>query len=430
MPEAGAAPIEEQDGELHGVIVARAAPLGPPTDAQRELILTHVIDPTILDERELFVWQATVSNSNLDSYYTRMHESSLRNFVEDALAGLSFMNSHRTGGSLKQAELPMGHSFDAKYVGPSANGPARVDESFYTLRGLSLTGLSTDAFIDGLRSGIARDVSIGFIPGEYRCSIDGLSWMSSYECRHWPGMTYPKLDSKGNDTGETQLAYLWVHDAHQSEVSSVYDGATPGCMVTKAKRMAASGEIRSDTIDWLEHRYRIKLPHPARAFPAVEVPRPTREAGHMELTPEELATVRLALTETGASPDAPIPATVRALTDEVKTLRALKPEVERLKPFETEAERLRPLADEGRQYRADLVTNALTEGKRAMGAAFAEETYRGLLEAAPLETVKRMHDDWKAIGDKQFPGGRLTKDASEPTPITTPRKRRPAAAYS
>ena len=96
----GARAVEALDAtydDLRGLFVARAAPLGSPSDAQRELIAAHIVDPTILDERELFAWQATVSNSNLDSYYTRMHESSLRNFVEDAKAGLSFMNSHRTG---------------------------------------------------------------------------------------------------------------------------------------------------------------------------------------------------------------------------------------------------------------------------------------------------------------------------------------------
>lgn len=395
--------------------MARAAPLGPPTDAQRELITAHIVDPTILEERELFAWSATVSNSNLDAYYTRMHESSLRNFAEDAKAGLSFMNSHRTGGWIGQAELPLGHSFDARYVGPSSAGPARVEESFYTFRGLDLTGLSTDQFIDGLRSGIARDISIGFIPGEYRCSIDGLNW-NSYECRHWPGRKYPKVDSKGNAIeGEDQLAFLWVHDAHQTEASSVYDGATPGCMVTKAKRMAAAGEIRIETINWLEQRYRINLPHPARSFGGADVPSPKQEErmDPIELTTEQVSQIRLALVGAGRKPDEDLVASIVGVAEEARTGRASAAEVERLKPFETEVATLRPLADQGRQYRADLVENAITEGKRARGDAFDEPTYRSLLEAAPLETVKRMHDDWKADGDAKFPGGRRTQDTAE-----------------
>jgi hypothetical protein len=423
---------EDQSGaeDLRGVVVARAAPIGRPSDAQRELILAHLVDPTILDERELFVWSATVSNSNLDSYFTRMHESSLRNYAEDAKVGLAYMNSHHIGGWTGPSELPLGHSFDGRYIGPSGAGPARVDETFYTFRGMAPNGtasLTTDQLIENLRSGIARDISITFMPGSYRCSIDGLDW-SSYECRHWPGHTYPRVNAKGEDTGETDLAFLWVHDAHQSEASSVYDGATPGCMVTKAKRLAQAGEIRIETIDWLEQRYRIKLPHPARSFAGADITSPAKEAEPMELTPEQIATVRLALTEAGQPPDADIPTAIRAVVDQHKGIRALEAEVARLKPIADEADRLRPLADEGRQYRADLVTAALTEGKRAYGDTFAEETYRGLLEAAPVETVKRMRDDWATAASEIFKGGRQSQDATEPTPIR--QAATPSAAFA
>jgi hypothetical protein len=148
----------------------------------------------------------------------------------------------------------------------------------------------------------------------------------------------------------------------------------------------------------------------------------------MDLTPEEVATIRLALTETGAAPDAAIPAAVRTAVDELKSLRALPAEIERLTPLAEEAERLRPLADEGRQYRADLVEQAVTEGKRAMGADFAEETYRGLLGNASIDVVKRMRDDWKTTGDKQFPGGRLTQD-TDGRPATPVTNGVPDAAY-
>ncbi|MGN6814410.1 MAG: hypothetical protein ACTHMP_26385, partial [Thermomicrobiales bacterium] len=92
------------------------------------------------------------------------------------------------------------------------------------------------------------------------------------------------------------------------------------------------------------------------------------------------------------------------------------------------------LADDGRQYRTDLVTEALEEGVRALGEGFAAETYKGMLETAPLETIKRMRDDWRAVGDKRFPGGRQTTEG-EPapqenvTPLPT-RRKRPARAYS
>jgi len=102
-------------------------------------------------------------------------------------------------------------------------------------------------------------------------------------------------------------------------------------------------------------------------------------------------------------------------------VRALRAEVARLQPFEARAvtaERrvaeLEPLAEDGRAYRADLLAETLAEGVRAYGDRFEAETYRPLLEAAPLATVKRMRDDWRAVGEQLFKGGRLTVDKAAP----------------
>lgn len=423
--------------EGYGLFVARAAPLGPPSDADLELIRGHVQDPAVLEEAELVTWLVTASNTNLDAYFTRQDpETSLRNYAQDAVDGLAFMDSHHTGGmSMGPPEQPLGHSFDGRFVGPSGAGPARVEERFYAFRGQEPNGrnkLTVDQLVFNMRAGTSRDISIGFMPGWYRCNIDGLNWLRDMACRHWPGFEYPKLNAKGEETGEQQLAYLWVMDAHQTEASAVYDGATPGCMVGKARRLAAAGEIRADVVDLLEQRYRITLPRPARAFGGADIPAPPKEErmDPIELTPEQVSQIRLALVAAGRAPDEDLVASIVATAEEARAGRASATEVERLKPFEAEVTRLRPLADEGTKYRADEVARAIAEGKRAMGAEFAEETYRGLLEAAPLETVQRMAADWKAIGDKQFPGGRLTQDPPEPTPIETGKRRAaPMSAY-
>lgn len=76
-----------------------------------------------------------------------------------------------------------------------------------------------------------------------------------------------------------------------------------------------------------------------------------------------------------------------------------------------EVSRLRPLADDGRRYREDLITEALAEGVRALGEAFSRETYEAVLRAAGIDTIRRMRDDWKQIGDQRFPGGRKIQEA-------------------
>jgi len=110
---------------------------------------------------------------------------------------------------------------------------------------------------------------------------------------------------------------------------------------------------------------------------------------------------------------------VDRLNSEVKTLTG------QVKEKDAEIVRLKPLADEGKQYRADLVAEALAEGVRAYGEEFDEETYRNLLEAAPLTTVKRMRNDWAKSAETRFVSGRQSGDAHEPA-----RKERSLLAYT
>lgn len=130
----------------------------------------------------------------------------------------------------------------------------------------------------------------------------------------------------------------------------------------------------------------------------------------------------------GITPD-PLDA-VRALL-----VAAGVPEDQRAEPISgvrwltTELTRLRPLADDGTAYRTDLVASALAEGARALGASFSEETYRAILVAAPLDTVKRMAADWKTIGDARFPGGRQTDGGETPPPSAPAAPATPDAAY-
>jgi hypothetical protein len=70
---------------------------------------------------------------------------------------------------------------------------------------------------------------------------------------------------------------------------------------------------------------------------------------------------------------------------------------------------------------------------RALGDKFTPETYRAVLEVAPIVTIKRMRDDWKQLGDQRFPGRRQTVDTDpRETGKNTPTKREPvvpASAY-
>lgn len=92
---------------------------------------------------------------------------------------------------------------------------------------------------------------------------------------------------------------------------------------------------------------------------------------------------------------------------------------------------LEPQAADGRQYRSDLVAEALVEGVRAQGKDFDSPTYEAMLTTAPLATIKRMRDDWQRIGNERLQGGRKSVDDDQ-TPgqeQTVTVSRVPDAAY-
>lgn len=385
----------------------RAKVIGPPSKEQLDMIKNHIVDPSILDTNEPYIWSAEVSNQNVDSYFTRMHKSSLKNYAADAIAGLSFMNSHRTGGR-SAAELPLGRSFDAKFT-DGVN--ARTDETFYTLKDLNLTGLSTNDFINGMRSGVVRDVSIGFYGGEYRCSICNRDWMNDWDCPHWPGTEYAVKDKDGKDTGEKQLAILWVHDAHQAEVSAVYDGACPGAMISRTQGMLEAGLIKPQMARTLELQYRMKLPVGPTLYRGLDINPPSEST--MPPVSEDRVTDQepVKVTEENRSSDQPSEAFTQLFNSVRDAVSAAGlPEGAGASDLLAEIRRLQPLADAGSAYRTQLIDEAIIEGTRANGNDFKVESYRGILNTADLDVIKRMRDDWKTVADRGLTAGRQTTD--------------------
>lgn len=370
----------------------------------------HAADPTVFDEFAPFFWEAEISSDRIDAYFTQMHESSLRNYADDAAVGVSFQNSH------KHWELGFGRSLSGAFI----SDPPSVRAAFYTIPGLRLNEVSTDDLIRGVRAGIVKDVSIGFYGGRFICQVCGRDMFHDFDCMHIPGIEYSVEDGKGK---RNQLAVAWVKEARLAEVSAVYDGATPGAAILKAQAESQSGRITEQQARLIEQRYRLHLPGKARSFTGVEIPKeegrsmppenPVVEAdeGQENEAGRMLTAIEKALGNWGGS---------GSLSQRVGVTVQVAQEVERLrgqaKEQETEIARLKPLAEEGKQYRADLVSDALAEGVRAYGEGFDEPTYRSLLEAAPLSTVKRMRDDWGGIADKRFPGQRTTNDGHEPNP--------------
>lgn len=358
-------------------------------------------DPSIFDEAAPYFLCSRISTKSLDAYHTRMHETTLRNFAVEAAEGRAVLLGHDDENS---NGLPVGYSLTGDYDGISGEEGA-VYSYAYILPGTK----EADQLIRACKAGTVRDVSVGFYGGKHICSICNKDIWRSGECPHWPGKYYPVEEpataSDGIERQTTeQLCYAWIHDAHLSEYSAVYDGATPGAVILKAQRMIGAGQMDSTTVQMLNQRYRgLKLEMPtARAQSPVEPqkelvmtqsngngnsasgPNDGRAAVQSAAEPTaRLAEIRTAL---GLSEDADVVAAVRELNVN---------------------------AELGRRYRADQIEAALTEGVRAKGDKFDRAAYEARFKLAGLEEIETMRALWKEQADAALPQGRQTQETAE-----------------
>jgi hypothetical protein len=255
---------------------ARRQPKGP--DELPEELLNQIQNPAVLDNGLPYINTAWASTNLIDSYHTRMRDSSLRNYADDATKGISLQNSHR------ENELPFGRTFLGRYKPGRGSNPARAEMDFYIPPNLNVNGVNSNDVIRAIDYGTARDVSIGFYGGDLRCSIDGKLMMGDLlslllfggdddsadvrdpnaPCNHLPGLEYGVRDREGKLTGDRAVAIGEVDGAHCAELSIVFDGATPMAQISgravpvlaKAQRMLEMDALSPTTAMALERRYR------------------------------------------------------------------------------------------------------------------------------------------------------------------------------
>ena len=355
-----------------------------------------------------FVREMEISSTRLDSYFTHMMASTLQNFAQEAKEGRSFLDSHDGG------KLGLGYTFGGELAIEGDNALAVAN--FYTVPGIRFGGqhsfASTDDFIKAVEARIVRDVSVGFHGGRWVCDICGGDYFRYSQCNHFAGVEYEQTGEDG--VTKRVLATVGIHDAHLSEVSAVFDGATPGAMIRKAQAGVRDGQLKGEALAFLEQRYRVPLLSTPDNWRGVDLPKekPGESAGRdksaaggrnslgdstMETVELNVDAIRAAL-GVGMT-DNPIESADNALALMRKVAKELA--------------RLTPLADDGRAYRDDLVAQALAEGVRAQGEGFPQETYRAMLTDAPLDHIKQIRDQFAAQAAKQLPTGRQTTEEDE-----------------
>ena len=149
-------------------------------------------DPGLPDEA-IFVFEAEISNSELDAYFTHMAPSSLQNYAQAAARGVAMLDSHDGG------KLPVAYSMAGQFR--QDGDRAYVVATFYTRHGIRFGGqhsfATTDDLIAAIQAGLVRDVSIGFYGGQHVCDICGRDYYGLWHdpnateyCPHIAGVSY------------------------------------------------------------------------------------------------------------------------------------------------------------------------------------------------------------------------------------------------
>lgn len=455
-------PIEcsEELENISGVSYLRVGSLAhaiPQSDLADAISKSPLFDAGEFKGVEPYGWTAEVSNTDLDSYFTHMLPSSLKNYAADAMdGGVPFQHAH------DPHSMPIGRSLSGRYFGGTK---PRTTIDFYSYPGIRSKDITSDDFMRGVKAGIFTNVSVGFHGGSYVCDLCGRDLMT-YECHHFPGMKYPKGDgegkkAKGKKDQELVVATAGIDDAHLAEVSTVYHGATPGAVILKARGLALAGELRPETATLLEARYRIALPRAAKRFSLGDVPAITTGFVQVVNTNEENT---VESDQTAQEPEDERVAEEITLEVEDRTEDTMEdgketaPQVEErivervvekevpakpVRAMELVSEEARadlasygvaedmdaaravgalmahirtlaPMAEDGKAYREYLIEEGSKAAVRAFGADTDVDRYKAILGGQSVETIRIMTEDWDKKSGETLKGGRQTVDGDEP----------------
>ncbi|MEK6459164.1 hypothetical protein AABM27_01520 [Heyndrickxia faecalis] len=355
----------------------RVAPIATSTDSDLEKINRLTLEP--LAAEDVFTFSGICSNDNMDSYFTRMDpNTTLKNYVEDLQTGVSLQEGHDI------FKNPYGRSYDGQMEANSVRG------FWYIVRNMVLNGSNTDDMIRAIKSGIIRDMSVGFGGDDiqYICSADG---QDLYDTPYWPGDRGP----------DGQPVFFWIKNARLREVSTVYKGACPGAYIDKARAYAQQGELDPKKMQQLEQRYNIRLDDGKRRF---YMPKP-KEENSVGLLDEVRTAIRENKIEKRAVYD--------VLAAEGETFRqpddiAIRNELGEQATVEG-VRALKKEAEQGRAYVADLIDKAVQSRVRAQGDKFNADSYKQMLaRSGDIDFIKDEINSYEELAKERFMPGRQT----------------------
>ncbi len=211
---------------------------GVPTKEQ--LTKINQLAKRTLSKDEVFVFSnKSAGDMMIPSRYTKLGADYLQVLADDAKKGVSFMYNHNWNSYQGLQGVPYGKVFDGSLSPSTCEGETtELHLTKYIVRDdEAIDGMSANALIKKIETGILSDTSIGFSTDRMTCSICGMNYFGG-SCSHWKGRIYEMADGTKKVCTVTAMppsVIIPYNNNSLFEESLVWDGAYPGAMVTQSK---------------------------------------------------------------------------------------------------------------------------------------------------------------------------------------------------
>lgn len=445
---------------------------GVPTDAQLQKI--NKLAKRTLSKDEVFVFSGKSAGDLLIPHrYTRLSPELLKVMVDDAKKGVSFMLNHNWSNWGGIQGIPFGKVFDGRIIPSNIDGETvEMHLDKYIIRDDEIIdGVSANALIKRIETGVLSDTSIGFSTDVMVCSICGMNYWSG-ECSHYRGRTYELSDgTKKVCTVTAMPPSIILPNTNNAlfEESIVWDGAYPGAVVTQSKHGDII-ETPSGTFTVLDDKEELPdntpiIGHYHNGNIVTMVKKSDYKkiyyVGGIDETnePSDNTSVQIADGNDNINNFTNMKGVERELQNEEKLKEMIKAfgievsenisttdlleqlaekwdaKVEEIKAsveseksetevymtqeqvkdalgVELSADEVLKLAKEGQEYRKALSDEAIAMGIRAMGNDFPKETWENSFRTMSIQAIKDIMKTWELQAQATIPAGRKTDPAA------------------
>lgn len=429
---------------------------GVPTDVQ--LAQINKMAKRTLSAEELFVFSSkSAGDMMIPNRYTRISPELLQVMVDDAYKGVSLMYNHNWSSYEGLQGVPYGKIFGGRIEASTDEGEtmAMYLDKYIARDDNVVDGMSANALIKKIETGILSDTSISFSTDIMKCSICAENYFSR-KCSHYRGGSYEMGDGTQKQCTLTAMPpsiILANNNNALYEESIVWDGAYPGAMVTQSKH----GDIvETSTGNFMVVQDKEELPDNTLFFgkyhngdivtmvkksdhkkvfsvggitdtgnenskgvenPMDENLKKMLESFGVTATKNEdgkidemgvlgqLAEKWDATVETIKASAAPL-LTGEGIGDTEEYLGIPKTEITEKFGSEVSGDELMRLAKEGRDYHTQTIEDAIAMGVRAQGNDFTAETWKTTFATMGTKAIKDIMKTFELQANDDIPSGR------------------------